>query len=254
MAQLPVAAERTQAQTKAPAGCGKQDCCGAHAPRAQTSPPVSGEPSTAPTRRHSSFLREFLANPIATAAIAPSSRYLAAAMLKGVDAASLRSIVEFGPGTGVFTRAVLEALRAAGNTDCTFLAIELNPRMADSLRDEFAPLNDPASRGPRVTVLNDNALSLDRILRDAGRPHADFILSGLGWPSIPAAIRDGILEKTAAALPPGRQFRTFGYHIGLTLPGAWGFRKTVRRLFSDVTISPIVWRNLPPAFVYTCTK
>ncbi len=170
-------------------------------------------------------------------------------MLKGVDIASLRTIVEFGPGTGVFTRAVLEALRASGNDQVRFVALELNPRMASELQAEFAPL--AGARGPRVEILNENALNVDRVLDGT---HADFILSGLGWPSIPAAIRDAILEKTATALTPGREFRTFGYHIGLTLPGAWGFRKTVRRLFKSVTISPVVWRNIPPAFVYTCVK
>jgi len=190
-------------------------------------------------------------------------------MLKGLDFASLRTIVEFGPGTGVFTRATLEALRAAHNTDAVFLALELNPRLATELQAEFAPIaaldpratpgqHDPRDRthttGPRVHIRNDNALNIDRALADSGRPHADLIISGLGWPSIPAGVRDAILEKTAAALAPGRAFRTFGYHIGLSLPGAWGFRKTVRRLFSRVTISPVVWRNLPPAFVYECVK
>lgn len=216
-------------------------------------PSTTSTPDASP--RRPSFLREFLANPIATAAIAPSSPQLAAAMLRGVDIASLRTIVEFGPGTGIFTRAVLQALRGAGNTGATVIALELNARMAAALAGDLAEgarnADDP---GLRVEILNANALDIDRILAERGRPHADFILSGLGWPSIPAKVRDAILEKTAAALPPGRQFRTFGYHIGLTLPGAWGFRKTVRRLFSRVEISPVVWRNIPPAFVYTCTK
>ncbi|MCB9840692.1 MAG: SAM-dependent methyltransferase [Phycisphaeraceae bacterium] len=213
---------------------------------------MAPEPADIP--RRPSFLREFLANPIATAAIAPSSPHLAAAMLRGVDIASLRTIVEFGPGTGIFTRAVLQALRAAGNTGATVIALELNQRMAAALAADLeAGANNADDPAPRVEILNANALDIDRILAERGLPHADFILSGLGWPSIPAKVRDAILEKTAAALPQGRQFRTFGYHIGLTLPGAWGFRRTVRRLFSRVEISPVVWRNIPPAFVYTCT-
>lgn len=201
-------------------------------------------------------------------------------MLKGLDMASLRTIVEFGPGTGVFTRATIESLRAAGNTQARFIALELNPRMAANLQAEFAILGEPSAAAagsgspessarpsapssaahaapaahPRVTILNDNALNIDRALASANATHADLIVSGLGWPSIPAAIRDAILEKTAASLAPGQEFRTFGYHIGLTLPGAWGFRKTVRRLFKSVTISPVIWRNLPPAFVYRCVK
>jgi len=175
-------------------------------------------------------------------------------MLRDVDLASLRTIVEFGPGTGVFTRAVLESLRNAGNHDALFLAIEKNPRLAADLRAEFAAPHALEGRRPRVIVIAGDALEVDAVLRQHGCDHADFILSGLGWPSIPAGVRDAILAKTSAALPPGGQFRTFGYHIGLTLPGAWGFRRTVRKLFSTVTVSPVVWRNIPPAFVYSCTK
>ena len=206
------------------------------------------------SRQGSRFLREFLANPIATAAIAPSSRHLAAAMLRGVEMGSLSTVVEFGPGTGVFTRAVLEGLRASGNEGALFLAIEKNGRMARELGAELGVLDGAESSGPRARVIEGDALEVDVLLQRHGAREADFILSGLGWPSIPAGIRDAILEKTAAALGRGKQFRTFGYHIGLTLPGAWGFRRTVRRLFSRVEISRVVWRNLPPAFVYTCTK
>lgn len=250
MPELPVAPQQP-IQATSSEGCGHSCCCGGHAHTPERQGARQPAPVAAPPPHRSRFLREFLANPIATAAIAPSSRHLAAAMLKGVDLASLNTIVEFGPGTGVFTRAVLDGLRAAGNTAAEFIAIEKNPRMAAALQSDLASI-DPA--GPRPRIIPGDALDLDAILRDHGRDQADFILSGLGWPSIPGSIRDAILEKTAAALPPGRAFRTFGYHIGLTLPGAWGFRRTVRRLFSRVTISPVVWRNLPPAFVYTCVK
>jgi hypothetical protein len=36
--------------------------------------------------------------------------------------------------------------------------------------------------------------------------------------------------------------------------GAWHFRRTVRSLFSEVTISKVVWGNMPPAFVYRCVR
>lgn len=173
-------------------------------------------------------------------------------MLRGIDVAGLRTIVEFGPGTGVFTRAVLSALRSAGNTSATLIALELNPRMAAALAAEISPADVP--NVPRAEILNENALNIARVLTDRGLDRADFVLSGLGWPSIPAAVRDGILEATASVLRPGSEFRTFGYHIGLALPGAWGFRRTVRRLFSRVAISPVVWRNIPPAFVYQCVR
>lgn len=192
----------------------------------------------------SSFLVEFLRDPRATAAIAPSSRGLAERMLEGIDFALVGSIVEYGPGTGVFTRAVLERCRQAPREDRVFLAIEKNQRMAERL----------TAKQPGVRVHHGDALEVDRVCADAGIHRADFVLSGLGWPSLPALVREGILDRTASLLRPGGEFRTFGYHFGLTMRGAWEFRRTVRRLFGEVTISPVVWGNLPPAFVYRCVR
>lgn len=188
------------------------------------------------------FFREFLANPIATAAIAPSSAALADRMLASIDWGSVGSIVEYGPGTGSFTREVLRRLQQVGNTRCRFLALELNPRLARQLAADIEG----------VTVREGDASDVARFAKEVGFDRADYVISGLGWPSIKPTIRDRILEATRMVLGPGGEFRTFGYHIGLTLPGAWGFRRTVRRLFDEVHISPVVWRNIPPAFVYTC--
>ena len=184
------------------------------------------------------FIGEFLRNPFRTAAIAPSSEHLAEAMLAGVDFSRVRTVVEFGPGTGVFTRAVLRRLPEGAS----YTALELNPRMAEELGARF----------PRADVHHANALDIDTVIPDQSEHGVDLIVSGLGWPSIPAKPRRDILEKTRRALAPGGRFHTFGYHIGLCMPGAWDFRARIRSLFDDVSISPVEWRNIPPAFVYRC--
>ena len=190
------------------------------------------------------FLLEFLRHPVATAAVAPSSRQLADAMVAGIDFSRVRTVVEYGPGTGAFTRRVLEAFDAAPAPGRTLLAIERNERMASSLGAE---LRD-------ARVVHGDAMEVEALVRGAGLESVDLVVSGLGWPSLPAPVREGILEGTAKVLGPGGEFRTFGYHIGLTLPGAWAFRGSVRRLFSSVSITPVVWANIPPAFVYRCVK
>ena len=58
----------------------------------------------------------------------------------------------------------------------------------------------------------------------------------------------------AHALVPGGIFVTFGYLQSLILPGAWVLPHGLRRHFAEVGRSPVVWRNVPPAFAYICRK
>lgn len=192
-----------------------------------------------------SFLGEFVRHPVATAAIAPSSRRLGELMLRGADLTRVRTVVEYGPGTGAFTRLVLRALREARNDSAALVAIELNERLAVAL---------PARCGddPRLRVVNASAADVRAVLEGAGEDGMDLVVSGLGWPSLPSGVRDRIIDETSDLLRPGGSFRTFGYHVGLLFPGAWRFRERVRARFASVSISEVVWGNIPPAFVYTC--
>ena len=55
-------------------------------------------------------------------------------------------------------------------------------------------------------------------------------------------------------LSEGGYFATFAYLQGLMLPAGIRFRKLLNELFSEVTTSRVVWKNLPPALVYRCRK
>ncbi|MBX3387473.1 MAG: methyltransferase domain-containing protein [Phycisphaeraceae bacterium] len=222
------------------------------APRAPDSLRVRRAARTQRVRGRIAFFREFVKAPHVMAAVAPSSRRLANRMLQDLDFSTKNVVVEYGPGTGTFTRAVLDSLppgwlRAenAGGTG-RFIAVEFNRPMAVSLRRAF----------PAVTVKNDDAANIAAICAAEGIPpgEVDVVISGLGWPSFNDQTRTRILEATAQVLRPGGEFRTFGYHVGLLMRGAWHFRREVRRLFSEVEISRVVWRNAPPAFVYRCRK
>jgi len=220
--------------------------------------PAHKPPSHKHPAARAAFLREFIKAPHVMAAVAPSSRRLGDAMVRGLDLAAARTIVEYGPGTGTFTRAVLDRLDTAwfatpdrADTDPAasprrFIAIEFNKTMAEILQHAH----------PEVTLVNDSAENVASICDARGiRPgEVDVILSGLGWPSFDDGFRTRTLEATAAMLRPGGEFRTFGYHVGLLMRGAWHFRSEVRRLFREVHIGRIVWGNMPPAFVYRCIK
>ncbi len=215
-------------------------------------------PSRRPPRKRDSvaFIREFILHPGKIGAIAPSGRALAAAMVRGLDFAHARTIFEFGPGTGVFTKAMLDAMphdwldprqsRRAGSGRGRFIAIEFNEKMAAAVRRLY----------PEATVYNDDAGNVEAICRkESIEPGTvDAIISGLAWTSIPEQPRGRILEATHRVLKPGGEFRTFTYQASMLVRSAWTFRRLLRSTFREVQVGRVVWRNMPPAFVYRCIK
>jgi phospholipid N-methyltransferase len=63
-----------------------------------------------------------------------------------------------------------------------------------------------------------------------------------------------LLDATVGALRSGGRFATFAYTHAARMPRARKFRDLLESRFTSVTTSPIVWRNVPPAFVYRCRK
>jgi phospholipid N-methyltransferase len=78
------------------------------------------------------------------------------------------------------------------------------------------------------------------------------VLSGLPWASFPEELQLKLMDAVCEALAPKGVFATFAYLQGTLLPAGKRFGKTLESRFSEVRKSPVVWRNLPPAFVYKC--
>lgn len=196
-----------------------------------------------------SFFREFLRDPRATAAVAPSSQALARRMVAGIDFARVTSIVEYGPGGGVFTRALIEVMPRGWHVSeggrGKFIAIEFNPRLAEKL----------ASLA-RVEIVTESAANVEKICAERGIAPGglDHIISGLGWTAFPPALCTDILGATGRVLRHGGELRTFAYHVGAVMPGFWHFRREARRLIGSCGTAYGAWRNIPPAFIYRCIK
>jgi len=186
------------------------------------------------------FLRQFVSSPITTGSITSSSRYLARAIIKDLDLASANSVLEYGPGTGSFTELILSEL----GPDTKFAAIELNPNFAKEF--EF--------RYPHVRLFRDSVSNVRRICEIAGIESVDCIVSGLPWALFPENIQAELLRETLRVMTPDARFATFSYVHSLALAGSKRFTTHLTRNFESVSKSPIVWRNLPPAFVYRCRR
>ena len=102
------------------------------------------------------------------------------------------------------------------------------------------------------SVLSPDALSAHEQAR--GIERCDTVISGLPWAIFPAALQMSILEEVNMSLKPGGRFCTFAYLQGLLMPAGQRFRSLLEKTFKNVERSPIVWKNLPPAFVYRCEK
>ncbi len=184
------------------------------------------------------FLSEFVFHPVTTGAIAPSSRRLAREMVSWVDWDRVDVCVEFGPGTGAFTGSILESLRPGAR----FLAVELNP--------QFAALM--ARRFPRVETVCRSVADIEPICTERGIGRIDCIICGLPWASFAADLQRCLMNAVLSRLAPGGCFATFAYLQGTWLPAGMRFKELLQDAFPDVQRSRIVWRNLPPAFVYRC--
>ena len=149
-------------------------------------------------------------------------------------------MVEFGPGTGVFTQAIIERL----HPDSTFFAVERSAEMVEVTR----------KRCPNVTVYNDSVTNIAQLCQQESIEKIDAVICGLPWASFPESLQTEIIESMLAVLAPEAQFATFAYWQGVVLPAGARFNRRLRNTFASVERSPSVWLNLPPAFVYRCTQ
>ncbi len=173
------------------------------------------------------FAREFMAAPTRVAAISPSSRHLARAMAAGLGP-DTGPVVEFGPGTGRLTQAILDAGVAA--SDLTLF--ELNADFARLLRQRF----------PGVAL---HLAGAQEAACHGGAGSVGAVVSGLPLLSMPDPVVEAILRSAFMLLRPGGPMRQFTY--GWRPPVA---PHILNRL--GLVAQPLqqVWANLPPARVY----
>jgi phosphatidylethanolamine/phosphatidyl-N-methylethanolamine N-methyltransferase len=186
------------------------------------------------------FLRKFLRSPLTVSSLWPSSRYLAAAMVQDLHLGDTGAIVELGPGTGSFTRAI-EPLLGPRNH---YLGIDHDPEFVALLRRTHAPLE----------FIEADICDLQRLLDE--RPHLDLraVLSGLPLVAMPHKTVEELLELVRDRLAPGGTFRTFTYVQTLASPQSWWLRASVRRVFPRFAVRGPIWRNVTPALVFEGRK
>jgi phosphatidylethanolamine/phosphatidyl-N-methylethanolamine N-methyltransferase len=145
------------------------------------------------------FFKGFIKHPVMVGSIIPSSSLTVKKMLAPVDWENTKLFVEYGPGIGTFCQPVLDKLRP----DAKLLVIDLNEDFIKYLRKTF--------HDSRFIAVHGSAADVNQIIRDFGFQHADYILSGLPFSTLPNNLGPIIAEETAKALRPGGAFLVYQF-------------------------------------------
>ncbi len=179
------------------------------------------------------FLKGFAKHPVMVGSIIPSTDTLIDHMLSRVDWPTVDLFVEYGPGVGTFCRTVLERMRG----DAMYIAIDTNPDFIEFLQRDIADSRFKPVLGSAADVVD--------IVRAHGFDHADHVLSGLPFSTLPTGVGPAIAAATHAVLKPGGTFLVYQY------------RKRARDFlvphFADID-SAYEWVNVPPCHLFWATK
>jgi phospholipid N-methyltransferase len=183
------------------------------------------------------FLQAFLKSPLKVGAIKPSSPELARKMLEGIKPDSGNIILELGVGTGAITKFVPEIVPDKNS----YLGIELNPALAESASAKF----------PDLKIVEGNACEAHEIHKESGLGKISYIISGLPFVSLPAAVSEKVYLEIERLMTAGCMFRTFQYAHGYYTPAALKLREFMRDRYGKSKRSPLVVKNVPPAYTLT---
>jgi phospholipid N-methyltransferase len=180
------------------------------------------------------FFKEAIATAKTSGTIAPSSRFLADRMLKGIDFKSANLIVELGPGNGAITKHLLQKI----NPNTTLICFEIN----ENFYNELQKINHP-----QLIVLKVSAENVKKEIQKLSFSEADYIVSSLPLSIIPKEVSMSILDKSHEILKQNGKYIQFQYSLN--------YLKNLKKVFGKKNVSvQFEAINIPPAFVYQCTK
>ena len=175
------------------------------------------------------FFQGFVKHPVMVGSVIPSSDRLIRKMLGPVDWATAKLFVEYGPGVGTFCRPILEHLAP----DAKLIAIDTNPDFIRYLRH--------AITDPRFAAVNGSAADVAQIVADHGHEHADYVLSGLPFSTLPPGVGPAIAQATHDVLRPGGAFLVYQFSPKV--------RDFIAPHFERID-HDMEWWNVPPAQLY----
>ncbi len=145
------------------------------------------------------FFEEFVQHPVMVGSVIPSSGFTIRKMLAPVKWEECKLFVEYGPGVGTFCKPVLDRLPRDG----TMLVIDTNRAFIDYLKRTVTD--------SRFVAVLGSAEDVQEIIKAHGHDHADYVLSGLPFSTLPDGVAPRIAEATYDVVRPGGAFLTYQF-------------------------------------------
>jgi len=183
------------------------------------------------------FLQAFLKNPGKVGAITPSSPELVAEMLNGIYADDHNIVLELGVGTGAVTKFLRDAIPSRES----YLGIELDGELVKSLNEKF----------PDMNIICGNAAEAYSLHARSGLGKVRYVCCCLPFVSLPKEVSETVLGEIQKFMDEGCELRIFQYAHGYYLPPAIKLREFMKRRYGKSRRSPLVLKNVPPAYTLT---
>jgi phospholipid N-methyltransferase len=177
------------------------------------------------------FLKSF-ATDKDVASITPSSKYCVRKLCERIDFATTDIIVEYGGGTGVFTKHFLEQMRP----DARLFVFETN----DNFYDLLSNIDDN-----RLTVFHQSVEDILHLLPEDVIEQVDHVVSGIPFSFFDWDMKVDILNKTRQVLKKDQSF--------LAYQTSGHLKEPLTETFGNYT-TEFCWMNIPPYFIYEAFK
>jgi phospholipid N-methyltransferase len=168
------------------------------------------------------------------AAITPSSTFLVKRVCRWIDFSRPNVIIEYGPGTGVFT----EHLVAEMTNDSRLILIEGNDAFVEELSERFG-------HDERVDVYHDRAENVEQVLQAAGEEAADYVISGIPFSFLDDDVKHELIQRTRKILTDTGKFLVYQNYNHMEKP--------LRHHFGHVH-KEYELLNIPPMYAYQAAK
>lgn len=166
------------------------------------------------------------------ASVTPTSRFCIRSVCKPIDFSRDIILVEYGAGSGVFSRYLLRNM----TPDSRLYLFETNKILFEKLCE----IDDP-----RVSFFDESVEYVNSLLPDEVIGNTDYIISGIPFSFLDEGTVSSILHQSYKLLSEGGKFLAYqtSGHLEDSLEETFGNVKTEWE-----------WRNIPPMTIYESEK